>query len=130
MEKEIRTHDDCYTEHVRCLQEKPKDQNLSSPADITGGFDAVRKFINDIILLCNNDVSMVKLHNLYKTSVGNVNARVCRSKVKDRIKSEFGNQLFFWTINSTTPQDVVSSEEINSNTIRKSKEEIIKEWAK
>ena len=130
MEKEIRTHDDCYTEHVRCLQEKPKDQNLSSPADITGGFDAVRKFINDIILLCNNDVSMVKLHNLYKTSVGNVNARVYRSKVKDRIKSEFGNQLFFWTINSTTPQYVVSSEEINSNTIRKSKEEIIKEWAK
>ena len=130
MEKEIRTHDDCYTEHVRCLREKPKDQNLSSPADITGGFDAVRKFINDIILLCNNDVSMVKLHNLYKTSVGNVNARVYRSKVKDRIKSEFGNQLFFWTINSTTPQDVVSSEEINSNTIRKSKEEIIKEWAK
>ena len=130
MEKEIRTHDDCYTEHVRCLQEKPKDQNLSSPADITGGFDAVRKFINDIILLCNNDVSMVKLHNLYKTSVGNVNARVYRSKVKDRIKSEFGNQLLFWTINSTTPQDVVSSEEINSNTIRKSKEEIIKEWAK
>ena len=130
MEKEIRTHDDCYTEHVRCLQEKPKDQNLSSPADITGGFDAVRKFINDIILLCNNDVSMVKLHNLYKTSVGNVNARVYRSKVKDRIKSEFGNQLFFWTINSTTPQDVVSSEEIDSNTIRKSKEEIIKEWAK
>ena len=130
MEKEIRTHDDCYTEHVRCLQEKPKDQNLSSPADITGGFDAVRKFINDIILLCNNDVSMVKLHNLYKTSVGNVNARVYRSKVKDRIKSEFGNQLFFWTINSTTPQDVVSSEEINSNTIRKSKEEIIKEWTK
>ena len=130
MEKEIRTHDDCYTEHVRCLQEKPKDQNLSSPADITGGFDAVRKFISDIILLCNNDVSMVKLHNLYKTSVGNVNARVYRSKVKDRIKSEFGNQLFFWTINSTTPQDVVSSEEINSNTIRKSKEEIIKEWAK
>ena len=95
MEKEIRTHDDCYTGHVRCLQEKPKDQNLSSPADITGGFDAVRKFINDIILLCNNDVSMVKLHNLYKTSVGNVNARVYRSKVKDRIKSEFGNQLFF-----------------------------------
>ena len=130
MEKEIRTHDDCYTEHVRCLQEKPKDQNLSSPADITGGFDAVRKFINDIILLCNNDVSMVKLHNLYKTSVGNVNARVYRSKVKDRIKSEFGNQLFFWTINSTTPQNVVSSDEINSNTIRKSKEEIIKEWAK
>ena len=130
MEKEIRTHDDCYTEHVRCLQEKPKDQNLSSPADITGGFDAVRKFINDIILLCNNDVSMVKLHNLYKTSVGNVNARVYRSKVKDRIKSEFGNKLFFWTINSTTPQYVVSSEEINSNTIRKSKEEIIKEWAK
>ena len=94
MEKEIRTHDDCYTEHVRCLQEKPKDQNLSSPADITGGFDAVRKFINDIILLCNNDVSMVKLHNLYKTSVGNVNARVYRSKVKDRIKSEFGNNCF------------------------------------
>ena len=91
MEKEIRTHDDCYTEHVRCLQEK----NLSSPADITGGFDAVRKFINDIILLCNNVVSMVKLQNLYKTSVGNVNVRVYRSKVKDRIKSEFGNQLLF-----------------------------------
>ena len=126
MEKEIRTHDDCYTEHVRCLQEK----NLSSPADITGGFDAVRKFINDIILLCNNVVSMVKLQNLYKTSVGNVNVRVYRSKVKDRIKSEFGNQLLFWTINSTTPEDVVTSEEINSNTIPKSKEEIIKEWAK
>ena len=95
MEKEIRTHDDCYTEHVRCLQEKTNDQNLSSPADITGGFDAVRKFINNIILLCNNVVSMVKLQNLYKTSVGNVNARVYRSKVKDRIKSEFGNQLLF-----------------------------------
>ena len=76
MEKEIRTHDDCYTEYVRCLREKPKDQNLSSPADVTVDFDAVTKFINDNILHCNNTVSMVKFHNLYKTGVDNVNARV------------------------------------------------------
>ena len=63
-EKEIRTHDDCYTEYVCYLQEKPKDQNLSSPADVIGDFDAVRKFINDNILHCNNAISMVKLHNL------------------------------------------------------------------
>ena len=126
MEKEIRTHDDCYTEYVRCLQEKPKDQNLSSPADVTVDFDAVTKFINDNILHCNNTVSMVKLHNLYKTGVDNVNARVYRSKLKDRFKSEFGNELLLLTINSTTPQVVVSSEGINSNTILKNKEEIIK----
>ena len=58
MEKEIRTHDDCYTEYVRCLQEKPKDQNFSSPADVTGDFDTVRKLINDNILHCNNAVSI------------------------------------------------------------------------
>ena len=63
-EKEIRTHDDCYTEYVCCLQEKPKDQNPSSPADVIGDFDAVRKFINDNILHCKNVISMVKLHNL------------------------------------------------------------------
>ena len=51
-----------------------------------------------------------------------MNARVCRSK--------FGNQLLFFTINSTTPQIVVSSEGINSNTILKNKDEIIKECAK
>ena len=59
-----------------------------------------------------------------------MNARVCRSKLKDRIKSEFGNQLLFLTINSTTPQIVISSEGINSNTILKNKDEIIKECAK
>ena len=83
MEKEIRTHDDCYTEYVRCLQEKPKDQHLSSPADVTSDFDAVRKFINDNILHCNNAASMAMLHNLYKPGVDNVNARVCRSKLED-----------------------------------------------
>ena len=67
---------------------------------------------------------------MYKTGVDNVNARVYRSKLKDRIKSEFGNQLLLLTINSTTPQVVVSSEGINSNAIPKNKEEIIKECAK
>ena len=71
---------------------------------------------------------MVKLHNLYKTSVDNVNARLYRSK--DGIKSEFENQSLFLTINSTTPQLVLSSEGINSNTIFKNKEEIIKVCAK
>ena len=66
MEIEIRTHNDFCTEYVCCLQEKPKDQNLASPADVTGDFDAVRKFINDNILRCNNAVSMVKLHNCTK----------------------------------------------------------------
>ena len=66
MEIEIRTHNDCCTEYVCCLQEKPKDQNLASPADVTGDFDALRKFINDNILHCNNAVSMVKLHNCTK----------------------------------------------------------------
>ena len=103
MEKEISTHDGCYTEYVRCLQEKPKDQNLFSSVDVTGDFDAFKKLINDNILHCNNAVSMVKLHNVYKTGVYNVNSRVYRSILKDRIKSEFGNQLLFLTINSTTP---------------------------
>ena len=76
MEKETRTHVDCYTEYVRCLQEKPKDQSHFSTADVTRDFDAVRKFINDNILHCNNAVSMVNLHNLYKTGVDDVNARV------------------------------------------------------
>ena len=111
------------------MQEKPKDQNLSSPA-VTGDFDADRKFINDNILYCNKAVSMVKLYNLYKTGVDNVNDRVYRSKLKDRITYEFGNQLLFLTINCTTPQFAVSSERINSNTILKNKEEIIKECAK
>ena len=83
-----------------------------------------------LILLETNAVSMVKLHSLYKTGVDNVNARVYRSKLKDRIKSEFGNRLLLLTINSITPQVVVSSEGINSNTIPKNKEEIIKECAK
>ena len=110
MEKEIRTDDDCYTAYACCLQEKPKDQNLSSPADVTRDFDVVRKFINDNILHCNNNASMVKLQNLYKTGVDNVNARVYRSKLKDQIKREFRNQLLFLAINSTTPHVVVSSE--------------------
>ena len=55
---------------------------------------------------------LVKLHNLYKTGVDNVNARAYRSKLKDRMKSEFGNQLLFLTINSATPQVVVSLERI------------------
>ena len=76
------------------LQEKPKYQNHSSPADVNGDFDVARKFINNNILDCDNDVSIVKLHNLYKTGVDNVNARFCRSKLNDRIKSEFGNNCF------------------------------------
>ena len=38
--------------------------------------------------------------------------------------------MLFLTVNSTTPLFVVSSEEINSNTILKNKEEIIKECVK
>ena len=87
-EKEIKTLDDCYTEYARCLQGNPKDQNLCLPPDVTVNFDAVRKFFSDNILR-NNTVSMVKLHNLYKTGIDNVNARVYRSKLKDRIKSKF-----------------------------------------
>ena len=130
MEKEIMTHDDCYREYTRCLNENSKEENLSSPDDVTGDFEAVREFINDNILHCNNAVSMVTLHNLYKTGCDNVNARTYRSKLKNRIKSEFGNQLLFLTINSTTPQVVVSSEGISNNTILKNKGEIVKECAK
>ena len=72
----------------------------------------------------------MKLQNLYKTGVDNVNARAYRSILKDRIKSKFGNQLIFLTINSTTPQGFVGSEGINSNIILKNKEEIIKACAK
>ena len=73
---------------------------------------------------------MVKPHNLYKNGVDNVNARVYKSKLQDQIKSEFGNQLNFLTINRTGPQVVVSSEGLNSSIILKNKEEIIKECAK
>ena len=73
---------------------------------------------------------MVKPHNLYKNGVDNVNARVYKSKLQDQIKSEFGNQLNFLTINRTGPQVVVSSEGLNSSIILKHKEEIIKECAK
>ena len=73
---------------------------------------------------------MVKPHNLYKNGVNNVNARAYKSKLQDQIKSEFGNQLNFLTINRTAPQVVVSSEELNSSIILKNKEEIIKECAK
>ena len=69
---------------------------------------------------------MVKLQNLYKTGVDNVNARVYRSKLKDRIKSKFGNQLLFLTINNLR----LLSEGIKSNINLKNKEEIIKECAK
>ena len=54
-------------------------------------FDAIKKFINDNILHCNNVVSMVKFHSLYKTSVDNVSARVYTSKLKDQITSKFRN---------------------------------------
>ena len=73
---------------------------------------------------------MVKPHNLYKNGVNNVNARAYKSKLQDQIKSEFGNQLNFLTINRTGPQVVVSSEGLNSSIILKNKEEIIKECAK
>ena len=73
---------------------------------------------------------MVKPHNLYKNGVDNVNARAYKSKLQDQIKSEFGNQLNFLTINRTAPQVVVSSEALNSSIILKNKEEIIKECAK
>ena len=73
---------------------------------------------------------MVKPHNLYKNGVNNVNARAYKSKLQDQIKSEFGNQLNFLTINRTAPQVVVSSEGLNSSIILKNKEEIIKECAK
>ena len=59
-----------------------------------------------------------------------MNARAYKSKLQDQIKSEFGNQLNFLTINRTAPQVVVSSEGLNSSIILKNKEEITKECAK
>ena len=73
---------------------------------------------------------MIKLHSLCKTVIDNVNVRSYRAKLKERILSEYETQLLFLTINSTTPQVVVSAEGINSNTIVKNKEQIIKECAK
>ena len=128
MEKELMIHNDCYTDYIRCLKGETECSSTNSGA--TDDFDAVKQFINANILNSNNAVSMIKLHSLYKTGIDNVNVRSYRAKLKERILSEHGTQLLFLTINSTTPQVVVSAEEINSNTIVKSKEQIIKECAK
>ena len=128
MEKELMIHNACYTDYIRCLKEETECSSTNSGA--TGDFDAVKQFINANILNSNNAVSMIKLHSLYKTGIDNVNARSYRAKLKERILSEYGTQLIFLTINSTTPQVVVSAEGINSNTIVKNKEQIIKECAK
>ena len=128
MEKELMIHNDCYTYYIRCLKEETECSSTNSGA--TGDFDTVKQFISVNILNSNNAVYMIKLHSLYKTGIDNVNARSYRAKLKERILSEYGTQLLFLTINSTTPQVVVSAEGINSNTIVKNKEQIIKECAK
>ena len=128
MEKELMIHSDCYTDHIRCLKEETESSSSNSGA--TGEIDAVKQFINANILNSNNAVSMIKLYSLYKTGIDNMNARSYRAKLKERILSEYGTQLLFLNINSTTPQVVVSAEGINSNTIVKNKEQIIKECAK
>ena len=43
MEKEIMTHNECYTDYVRCLKEKSTDRNLSSCTNVTGDFAAVKE---------------------------------------------------------------------------------------
>ena len=109
---------------------KEETEYSSTNSGATGDFDAVKQFINANILNSNNAVSMIKLHSLYKTDIDNVNVRSYRAKLKERILSEYGTQLLFLTTNSTTPQVVVSAEGINSKTIVKNKEQIIKECAK
>ena len=128
MEKEIRTHKQCYAAYIRCLESSTDQDSFSSSG--SGDFDAVKKIINDSILHCNNAVSMANLHEFYKTGFDNFNAKVYRSRLKDRIKSEFEKELLFLTIDGKTPEVVVSSEGINSYTIHKNKNEIIKQCAK
>ena len=94
-----------------------------------GDFDKVKKFISDAILECNKAISMTALRKLYGTGYGKENEKVYRNKLKARIVKEFGESVKFPNTDCKAPDVVVSSIGLESTSIVKNKESVLKQAA-
>ena len=124
--KELMMHKQCYLENTRCLRSKTKDTAQEDIQETQGDFEKVKEFISDTILECNKVVSMTALHRLYGTGYGKENEKVYRNKLKARIVKEFEESLKVLKIDCKTPEVVVSSIGLESTSIVKSKESVLK----
>ena len=126
--KELMTHQQCYLEYTRCLEDSEaenSDQNVNDKGD----FEGVKAFINQAVLGCSKAVSISVVHEIYGTGFGQQYERSYRAKLKSKLISEYGEKLEFLTIDGKSPEVVASYEGRKTATIIRDKDFILKEAA-
>eukprot|EP00794_Sanderia_malayensis_P014842 gene14842-biopygen11931 len=125
--KEFKYHDFCYKEYTR----KEKIRIASTQEDTgeqrsSGNFEAVVQCIKERIIDENQAVSMKVLHDIFELQTDDTRYR---SKLKSRIISVFGDQLYFLSVSKNIPEVVVNANAIDSHTLFNDREHIIKQAA-
>ena len=121
--KELQMHDTCYSNYTRVVSEREAKETENG-----GNFDAVKEFINENILLLNQAVSIVKIHEVYGD--GNSKDTRYRHKLKQKIEECFGDDIKFLTIDKVTPQVLINAKSLNETAIVRNREVMVNLAAK
>ena len=96
-----------------------------------GDYNAVKQLIEEVIIGCNKAVPMIVIYEKFHPP-GKYNrdhATKYRSRLKERILSEYGHSLWFLKVDGKSPDIVVSSEGVKSHTILNDKKTVLKQAA-
>ena len=101
--KEFKVHQHCYQSFTRGYSAGSKKPN-PQPVYEKGDFEAVKACILNDIISMYKAISMKTLHNLYGISTDDSRYR---NKLKERIKSHFGDKLLFLSPSSGKGEVVI-----------------------
>ena len=96
--KEFKVHNHCYKNYTRDVSVSSASSTSSSSTLSTnipydkGDFEAVKKVLTNDVIGCGKVVTMKNLHHIYGLATGDTRYR---TKLKERIKKEYQQQLLF-----------------------------------
>ena len=134
--KEFKMHPKCYREYTRITPRKPTNTDVVTddntvPDSSTTNFPSVCDFINDHVIAGNQFASLKVLTEIYGFNKDDCRLR---SKVKERLQKEFGDQITFVRVSYHEAEIVISSKALLTTNFaqftKESKEFILKEAAK
>ena len=105
--KEFQVHDKCRLEYTK-RRMSVEGEGSNEPS---GNSKLVKEFIKSNIIEGNQAVSMAVVHEMYED--GHLGDTRYRSKLKQKILDIYPEQLYFLTVDGTTPQVIVSKEGVS-----------------
>lgn len=138
--KEFHVHDPCYKsftlEYYRGINESSKacssrttaQQQETQPSYSKSNYEEVKQYVNDSIIKEKKPASIKLLHDIYGIGIG---CTSYRQKLKERLKSDFGDKISFLSQeNKTLPEIVISNEYFTADKVLYSEEQTVKYAAK